>query len=76
MRLSAPSDTRTYFLQYRVRRTFDLARRTENRCPFFDVTGEQVLYRLLDTAHAHALEKLRDSGEFGQIQQRRAQMEK
>jgi predicted ATPase len=35
-----------------------------------DVTGEQVRYRLPDTTRAHALEKLRDSGELAQIQQR------
>ena len=39
-----------------------------------DVTGERVLYRLLDMPRAYALEKLRDSEEFEQTQRRHAEM--
>jgi predicted ATPase/DNA-binding winged helix-turn-helix (wHTH) protein len=39
-----------------------------------DVTGEKVLYRLLDMPRAYALGKLRASGEFVQIRQRHAEM--
>jgi predicted ATPase/DNA-binding winged helix-turn-helix (wHTH) protein len=39
-----------------------------------DTTAEQVLYKLLDTPHAYALEKLRDAGELARMQQRHAHM--
>ena len=38
------------------------------------LAGEQVLYRLLDTSRAYALEKLEDSHEGGQIKLRHAQL--
>ena len=40
-----------------------------------DVTGTKVLYRLLDTPRAYALEKLRDTEEFAKIQRRRTELE-
>jgi len=39
-----------------------------------DVTGEKVLYRLLDMPRAYALEKLRDSDELTKTQRRHAEM--
>ena len=39
-----------------------------------DVTGETVLYRLLDMPRAHALGKLRDGEELAQTQRRHAEM--
>jgi predicted ATPase/DNA-binding winged helix-turn-helix (wHTH) protein len=39
-----------------------------------DVTGEQALYRLLETPRAYALEKLRSGSEFATIRERHAQM--
>ena len=39
-----------------------------------DETAGEVFYRLLDTTRAYALEKLRDSEELAQTQQRHAQM--
>jgi predicted ATPase/DNA-binding winged helix-turn-helix (wHTH) protein len=39
-----------------------------------DVTGKKVLYRMLETPRAYALEKLRDSGELSQTQGRHAEM--
>jgi len=38
------------------------------------LAGEQVLYRLLDTTRAYALEKLEDSHESGEIKRRHAQL--
>jgi predicted ATPase/DNA-binding winged helix-turn-helix (wHTH) protein len=38
-----------------------------------DVTGEKILYQLLDTPRAYALEKLRDSGELEKIRRRHVQ---
>jgi predicted ATPase/DNA-binding winged helix-turn-helix (wHTH) protein len=39
-----------------------------------DTSGETALYRLLDTPHAYALEKLRDAGELALMRQRHAKM--
>jgi predicted ATPase/DNA-binding winged helix-turn-helix (wHTH) protein len=39
-----------------------------------DVTCEKVLYRMLETQRAYALEKLRDSEELGKTQHRHAEM--
>jgi predicted ATPase len=39
-----------------------------------DTTGEKALYRLLDTPHAYALEKLRDAGELALLRRRHAKM--
>jgi len=41
---------------------------------FADVTGDQVVYRLLDTTRAYALEKLEDTGRQREIKRRHAEI--